>query len=312
MVVLACVASSLASDLAATFKQAVDLAEAQDKVAGIKEYSSQTLMPFWHQKYGPIFQACFKSVEQPDYQSFAFVAAIDPAGKVARVYVDHETNLYQCLLVTLKGEQFPAPPQSPYYLSIGMKFDMDGPPPAKAPADAAPPLVVGPDKYSYTFGVPAGWESNFEQAHQRGATLAFFPKGGNFNDASSVIYVSEINCACDDDGISPLSISIAKTLREVKAGNPVVEVSAEAPIRTRDGDKASIRILKGAKDPRDPQLKDNEALAFIAHDEATILVVLTARDPKTWNEDYAAFQQIVAGHKFFTCNSPNLAVPCSK
>jgi len=226
--------------------------------------------------------------------------------------VDHETSIYQCALATLKDEQFPAPPQAPYYMSIGMRFDMDTPPPAKESNDGAPPLVVGPDKYSYTFGVPAGWDFNFDQAHQRGATLAFFPKGGNFNESSSVIYVSTISGPCEENCMSPLSQSIAKTLREVKADSPAVEVSSEPPIRTRDGDKAAIRILKGSKDPRDPQLKDNEALAFIGHDEATILVVLTARDPKTWNEDYAAFQQIVAGHKFFTCNSPDLAVPCRK
>jgi len=311
VIVLLFAASSFASDLAATFQQAYDLAEAQDKIPGMKEYQNQTLMPYWQQKYGPIFQSCFKSVKQPDGQSFAFVAAIGLDGKVVRVFVDHETSIYQCLLPTLKNDTFPAPPQAPFYLSIGMRFDMDTPPSSKASSDGAPPLVVGPDKYSYTFGVPAGWEFNFEQAHQRGASLAFFPKGGSFNESSSVIFVSEINCECEEEP-SRISVAIAKTIREVKDENPAVEVSAEPSVRTRDGDKAAIRILRGSKDPRDPQLKDNEALAFIGHDEATILVVLTARDSKTWNEDYAAFQQIVAGHKFFTCNSPDLAVPCRK
>jgi len=193
-----------------------------------------------------------------------------------------------------------------------MNFTGEAPPSSRAASDGAPPLIVGPNKYSYTFGVPVGWEFNFEQAHQRGASLAFFPKGGSFNDSSSAIYINEISDSCEDNCISPLPQTISKTLREIKAENPAVDVSTTASILTKDGDKASIRILKGSKDPRDPRLDDTEALAFIGHDEATILVVLTTRDAKTWEQDYAAFQQVVAGRRFFTCNSPDLAVPCAK
>ena len=310
--VFLCVIPSVAGDLATTFQQAVDLAEAQDKLPGVKEYSSQKLMPFWQEKYGPIFQSCFKSVKQPDGASFAFVAAIGADGKVMRVYVDHETNVYQCLLVTLKTEQFPAPPESPYYLSIGMQFDMDTPPASKASTDGAPPLIVERNKYSYTFGVPAGWEFSLEQAYERGASLAYFPRGGSFNGSSSVIYVNVFGDECPGGCSILLSESIVETLREAKIESPRLEVTTSESILTKDGVKAAIRLVKGAKDARDPQFTDNEALAFIADDEAIIVVVLASRDPKTWAPDYSAFQQVVAGHKFFTCNSPNLASPCRK
>jgi len=311
-IVVLTVASSVAADLASSFQQAVALSEAQEKAAATKDYFNQVLLPHYAQKYGPVLQSCFASVKQPDNAPFSFVAALSSDGMVVRLYGDHETNISQCLLATLKNDAFPAPPESPYYLHIDMKFTADPPAKPAASADGAPPLVLGPDKYSYTFGVPAGWEFSFEQAHQRGAALAFFPKGGSFNESSSVIFVNELGDPCSGDCMSPLSQSIAKTLREVKADSPSVEIAAAESVRTTDGTKAAVRILKGAKDPRNPDVKDNEALAFIGHDETMILVVLTARDAKTWEQDYAAFQQIVAGHKFFNCNSPNLAVPCSK
>jgi hypothetical protein len=309
-VILVTVICSLATDLANTFQQAVDLAEAQDKLPGIKKYSGQTLMPFWQQQMGPIFQACFKSVKQADSTSFAFVAALGPDGKVVRVYTDHETNMYQCMLVTLKSEQFPAPPTSPYYLHISMQFA--DPAPSNAWPDGGPPLVVERNKYSYTFGVPEGWEFNFEKAHQRGASLAYFPKGSSFNDSSSVVYVNLIGDDCSGSCSSLLAESIAQTLHSLKADTPGVEINVAEPVVTKDGVKASVRLLKGAKDPRDSKFTDNQALAFIAHDQAIILVVLASRDPKTWNQDYSALRQIVAGHRLFTCKSPGLAVPCGK
>lgn len=258
---------------------------------------------------GPIFQACFKSVQQPDSSSFSFVMALGPDGKVLRVWVDHETNIYPCLLATLKAEQFPAPPQSPYYRHISMHFEES--PPWNAAPEGEPPLIVEP-KYSYTFGVPEGWEFSFEQAHERGSSLAYFPKGGSFDDSSSVIYVSVFGDDCSGSCVSLVSESIVQTLRTVKAGRQRLEITTSEPILTKDGTEVAIRLVKGAKDLRDPNFTDDEALAFIAHDEAIILVVLISRDPKTWAQDYSAFQQILASHKFFTCNSPGLAVPCRK
>ena len=300
---------SMASDLATSFREAVAQADAQERSAATTDYFSKVLLPYYGQKYGPVLQSCFATVQQPDGSSFSFVAAIGSDGRVARIYDDRETNISKCLRDTVQHDVFPVPPVFPYYLHIEMKFG-DAPPPHAASWDAAPPLIVA-DKYSYTFGVPQGWEFSFEQAQARGAALAFFPKGGSFDDSSSVIYVNEIGAPCSDNCLSPLSQAIAATLRDVKAESPRAEVASAAPVKIKDGGQGTIRILRGATDPRDPkQGKDQEALAFIGHDETIILVVLTARDRGTWEQDFAAFQQVVAGHKFFTCNSPDLAVPC--
>jgi hypothetical protein len=308
--VLLAVLSAPATDFPTTYQQAVALADAQEKAPATREYMNHTLMPYYEQKYGPVFQSCFKTVQQPQSAPFSFVAAIGADGRLIRIFEEHPTTISQCLLDNFRTDTFPTPPESPYYFHVEMKFT-DAPEPAhNGSSAAAPPLVLASNDYSYTFGVPAGWQFSFEQARQRGATLAFFPKGGSFADSSSVIYVNEVENDCTDTCVSPVTEAIAKTLREIREDDASVQVATAPAIQTKDGTRASIRTLKGSRDPRNPDLKDNEALAFIAHDETVILVVLTARDMKTWEQDYAAFQQIVAGHKFFTCNSPDLAIPC--
>jgi hypothetical protein len=309
---LCSVGAASASDLAASYQQAVVLSDAQDQAPATHDYLQKALLPYYQHKYGPVFQSCLSTVGHPDYSSFSFVVAIADDGHVLRVYQDRSTNIFGCALDTLKADTFPRPPESPFYLDISMRFE--GPPPGEnASADGAPPLILGPSRYSYTFGLPVGWEFNIDQARQRGVTLAFFPKGGSFGASSSVVYANELDNPCSgEDCLSPVSLAIAKTLREARADDPGVEVATADPIPTKGGDKALVRTLRGSHDPRNPELRDNEALAFIGHDETIILVVLSARDSKTWDQDYAAFREIVAGHKFFTCDSPNLALPCRK
>ncbi len=171
---------------------------------------------------------------------------------------------------------------------------------------AAPPLVVEPDQYSYTFGVPAGWTFSFEEAQTAGVPLVFFPKGGGFNQSASIVYINYVNSACASTCKGAQSWAIDGVIRDSMTGNPSLHVASAPDIVITAGGKASVRVLSGAMDKR----QTREALAFIEHDATIILVVLTTKDPRNWASDYEAFRRIVAGHKFFDCASPNLAVPC--
>jgi hypothetical protein len=70
----------------------------------------------------PVFQSRLTSTDHPDTSPFSFVAAIAKDGRVLRLYVDHETNIYTCARQTLQKEEFPHPPLAPYYLHISMSF----------------------------------------------------------------------------------------------------------------------------------------------------------------------------------------------
>ena len=116
------VASGRGDDLAASFKQAAALGDAQEKERAMQAYLHLDLMPYYQQKYSPVFQSCLKANAHPDPKSFSFVAAIGKDGHVLRLYVDHETDIYSCARETLQKDEFPHPPISPYYLHVSMSF----------------------------------------------------------------------------------------------------------------------------------------------------------------------------------------------
>jgi len=170
-------------------------------------------------------------------------------------------------------------------------------------AEKAPPLIVEPNRYSYTFGVPTGWEFSFEQAKQFGLRLVFFPQGGNFHKSNTVIYVNEV---CHAKCTGTLPGTIQQTIDSAKRHSPNLKAEVAKPITISTGGEASIRIFSGSQDARQAR----EALAFIEHKETVVLVVLTTKDISTWEGDYKAFEAIVKGHKYFNCDSPELAVKC--
>ena len=119
--VLLLTTSGLAGDLATSFQQAVALADAEDQPAA-ETYEKNALMPYWKQKYFPIFQSCISPDKHPDTSPFSFVAALGADGRVMRLYVDHETSVFACVRQTLQKDEFPHPPVSPYYWHISMTF----------------------------------------------------------------------------------------------------------------------------------------------------------------------------------------------
>jgi hypothetical protein len=114
--------SGRAGDLASSFKQAVVLADAQDKEDAAYVYGHRDLNQYYQKKYSPVFLSCLASTDQPDTSPFSFVAAIGKDGRVLRLYVDHETNIFACVRKTLQQDEFPHPPISPYYMHVSMSF----------------------------------------------------------------------------------------------------------------------------------------------------------------------------------------------
>jgi hypothetical protein len=114
--------SSRAAELASSFKEACVLAEAQQEERSEQAYIHLDLTPYYKKKYSPVYQSCLKSTEHPDTSPFSFVAAIGKDGRVLRLYVDHETNVFACVRQTLQQDEFPHPPVSPHYFHVSMSF----------------------------------------------------------------------------------------------------------------------------------------------------------------------------------------------
>jgi hypothetical protein len=110
-----------AGELAGSFKQAA-LGDAQEKDPATWVYQRRDLTPYYQQKYWPVLQSCLKSIDHPDKSPFSFVVVIGKDGRVLRLYIDHETNIYTCVRQTLQKDEFPHPPLSPYYWHVEMSF----------------------------------------------------------------------------------------------------------------------------------------------------------------------------------------------
>jgi len=90
-----------------SFKQAAALGDAQEKERNAQAYIHLDLMPYYQKKYSPVFLSCLASTDHPDTSPFSFVAAIGKDGRVLRLYVDHETNIFACVRQSLQQEEFP-------------------------------------------------------------------------------------------------------------------------------------------------------------------------------------------------------------
>ncbi len=141
-------------------------------------------------------------------------------------------------------------------------------------AGKAPPLIVEPDLYSYSLGIPSGWDFSFEQAREFGVRLVFFQDGATFHSSDSVMYVKEL---CQRKCTGRLRQEISDVLENARARDPNITVSEGGPITAKSGATAQVRILIGAKDPR----RAKEALAFLEYREAVVLVVLSTKTPPT-------------------------------
>ena len=171
--------------------------------------------------------------------------------------------------------------------------------PVAAAATEPRPLVLEPNRYSYTYGVPNGWSHDYDAARQTGVRSILVPKGGSFHGSPSIIYVNEVDCGAAD--------VVDCVVDRFRPGNPNLLVTPASPISTTASSTARVILLDGASDPRQAR----EAIAFLEEEETTVLVVLSTKDTASWAKDMRAFEIVVSGFEYFDCSSPSLAVPCS-
>jgi hypothetical protein len=108
--------------LNSSFQQVAAFADTQEEDPATQEYAQRDLKPYYQRKYGPIFSSCLASTDHPDKSPFSFVAAIGKDGRVLHLFVDHETNIFDCVRRTLEKDEFPHPPVAPYYMHMSMSF----------------------------------------------------------------------------------------------------------------------------------------------------------------------------------------------
>ncbi|MBI5612775.1 MAG: hypothetical protein HY942_06900 [Gammaproteobacteria bacterium] len=170
-------------------------------------------------------------------------------------------------------------------------------------AQKSAPLVLEPGKFSYSFGLSAGWTYSFDEARARGLRLLYYPEGCLLREATSVIYIGEI---CHSKCSGKLDAAIQEAIDGTRELSPDMRVASAPSLKLKAGGEAQVRILTHPLESG----QSRDTLAFIAHDETIVLAVLTAKDTDTWERNYQAFKEIVQGHRYYNCGRPGLSKPC--
>lgn len=167
---------------------------------------------------------------------------------------------------------------------------------ALAADDGKPPLVVEAGKYSYTFTLPAGWDTSAEEAKRLKVPLMMFPKNRSFTQSASIVFIDEYcKTPCANSAAPIKSILVHASTRD-----PESKVEAPLALATRDGAPVELRIINSTIDKRAVR----EAFAFVTNPGPTLVMVrLAVGDLKVWDRDFQAFIKTLASMQFFDCST---------
>ncbi len=108
--------------LADSFVEAQEFGRRDEKDPSTVEYHQSVLLPQFSARYRTHLRDCQAALPQPDQTPFSFVAAIDGAGKVLKLWSDRSPPVYSCVRGRLLFDRFAPPPRAPFYLYVHMRF----------------------------------------------------------------------------------------------------------------------------------------------------------------------------------------------
>ena len=108
--------------LADSYVEAQELGRRDEKDPLTVEYHRSTLLPQFSARYRAHLRDCQAALPQPDQAPFSFVAALDAAGNVLRLWSDRTPPVYSCVRGKLLFDRFAPPPRAPFYLYVHMRF----------------------------------------------------------------------------------------------------------------------------------------------------------------------------------------------
>ncbi len=145
-------------------------------------------------------------------------------------------------------------------------------------------LVYG-DGYSFWIDAPKGWVLDPKTAKEYGLNIVLFQDGFSFRNAPAVMYTSKLRRT---ESVEDAMKHEASMYNEKYKG---ILISRRPPVKTKDNKTALIQYYKGGK-----QDQTDEAVAFIQENGLIVLLVLSAKSEKTFEEAYPAFEQLIKSY----------------
>jgi hypothetical protein len=145
-------------------------------------------------------------------------------------------------------------------------------------------LVYG-EGYSFWIDAPKGWVLDPKTAKEYGINVVLYQAGLSFQTAPAVMYTSKLTRT---EIVEEAMKHEADNYKERYKG---IQIPRRPGIQTKDNKIALVQCYKG-----DNKDQTDEVVAFIQENGFSVLLVLSAKSERAFEEAYPAFKHLVKSY----------------
>ncbi len=147
--------------------------------------------------------------------------------------------------------------------------------------------------HAYSLTAPKGWVLDNSSGVDQGLHAVFYREGESWSTGTAVMYtnVAPLDSAAAETGMQ----AMANDIRSMKEGSPQLQVEPQDTIvTTQQHRKAVVQHFDFGKDG------NQESVAYISERTVLVMVVLTARDKRSYKKALKAFRDLVESYSWLT------------
>jgi len=156
---------------------------------------------------------------------------------------------------------------------------------AAAPIPPGSSCIPYGSDWAFMMSAPPGWEGECNAEKSTGAVVVYWPVGGQWATAASVLYVSVYK----KNGES-LAQVIEHDLVAFKERNPEGVISDGQPVKTSDGALLPVKMTSGLRRGR------FEAIAYADQPTVVLIIGLTSKTSEDREAAMPAFQALIESY----------------
>jgi hypothetical protein len=162
----------------------------------------------------------------------------------------------------------------------------------KQPEELKGGIIYGKD-HVFALSAPKDWVLDNTSGVKMGLHAVFYPKGSSWENGAAIMYANTIRKNLEQK--ETLNQVIEFDLEGYKKHSPTVKIADAGQLPTkRDEQKAVVKYFTGDRTGR------YEAVAYIDEKKTVIVLVLTAKTKKDFEDALPSFKELVASYFFIS------------
>jgi hypothetical protein len=150
--------------------------------------------------------------------------------------------------------------------------------------------IVYAKDHAFAIAAPPGWVLDTASGKSQGLYAVFYQNGSNWASATTIMYA---NSARKSEGQRSVEELMAYDLAQFRKQPANLEVTEPARIPTRKG-TSLVRRFTG------DEHGNYEAVAYIDEKQTIIMLVMSSRSKKAFDDAYPSFEELVKSYEFLT------------